>query len=262
MTVYIGNAVGDEHGQARGGEAGNQTGRELRKQAWYLSNKGWRVFRAKEKNVAKRIADDMRFAIDNRNIGYDQSQRNTLYNLASKVGFDCSKVTTPCETDCSALVRVCLAYAGVRLPDFNTASESLRLIATDDFTELTGAKYTESSAYLQEGDILVTKTKGHTAVVLNDGIKAEKPEPEKPVSGYMFKQMLKYGSYGDDVVELKKLLIAHGYHDGITIDTKNSKRFGSSTRKLVKDYQKANGLKVDGIAGEQTITALGGVWDG
>lgn len=28
--VYIGNAVGDEHGKASGGEAGNQSGKELR----------------------------------------------------------------------------------------------------------------------------------------------------------------------------------------------------------------------------------------
>lgn len=27
--VYIGNAVGDEHGKASGGEAGNQSGKEL-----------------------------------------------------------------------------------------------------------------------------------------------------------------------------------------------------------------------------------------
>lgn len=262
MTVYIGSASGDENGKASGGAAGNQSGRELKKQAWYLHKSGWRVFRAKSATVAKRIADDMRFAIANKNIGYDQGQRNTLYNLASKVGFDCSKVTTPCECDCSSLVRVCLAYAGVRLPDFNTASEAVRLIASDEFVELVGAKYTDQSAYLCEGDILVTKEKGHTAVVLNDGSKAEKPVPEKPASGYVFKRLLKYGSYGEDVVEMKKLLIKHGYHEGITVDTKTSKRFGSSTRKLVKEFQKANGLKVDGIAGENTITALGGVWDG
>lgn len=29
MTVYIGNAVGDEHGRASGGDAGNQTGKGL-----------------------------------------------------------------------------------------------------------------------------------------------------------------------------------------------------------------------------------------
>lgn len=177
-TVYIGNAVGDERGQASGGEAGNQNGKELRTQPWYLSTKGWIVLRPKDSNVAKKIADDMRFACKNMNIGYDQKERNTLYNVSSKVGFDCSKVTTKCECDCSTLVCVCLAYAGIKVSNFNTASEVKTLMKTGKFTELTEDKYTKQSAYLKEGDILVTAVKGHTAVVLNDGDKAEKdPEP-------------------------------------------------------------------------------------
>ena len=47
-TVYIGNAVGDEHGKASGGEPGDQTGKELQIQPWYKNKKGWRVFRAKD----------------------------------------------------------------------------------------------------------------------------------------------------------------------------------------------------------------------
>lgn len=179
-TVYIGHAVGDEHGNASGGEAGNQNGKELRTQPWYLNQKGWIVLRPKDSDAAKKIADDMRIACKNSNIGYDQKQRNTLYDAASKVDFDCSKVTTPCECDCSSLVRVCLAYAGIKVRDFNTASEVKRLIATGKFTELTDAKYTEQSDYLMEGDILVTKVKGHTCVVLNDGDKAHDPEPTPP----------------------------------------------------------------------------------
>lgn len=260
-TVYIGSAVSDENGKAIGGQAGNQSGRELKKQAWYLHSKGWRVFRAKSVAVADKIADDMRKAIANKNIGYDQGERNTLYNYASKVGFDCSKVTTPCETDCSALVRVCCAYAGVKLSNFNTESEPSRLLASGKFTELTDSKYTTQSVYLKEGDILVTKTKGHTAVVLNDGSKAETSNTSN--SGkYVFKRLLKYGSKGDDVIELKKLLIAKGYNSGITTNTSNSKNFGSLTKAQVKAFQKNNGLTVDGIAGKNTITALGGVWDG
>ena len=46
-TVYVGGASIDENGHAHGGKAGNQTGRELRKQKWYKHKKGWRVFRAK-----------------------------------------------------------------------------------------------------------------------------------------------------------------------------------------------------------------------
>lgn len=253
-TVYIGHAVGDEHHKSKGGEAGNQ-GDELRKSKWYLNTKGWRCFRA-PKN-AKLIADDMRYAIANKNIGYDQSQRNTLWNAAAKVGYNCSLVTVPCETDCSALVRVCIAYAGYVTPNFNTVSEPTRLLSAG-FVEMIGEKYTTMPDYLCEGDILVTKTKGHTVVVLNDGDKANEPEP----GAYVFTRLLKYGCVGEDVIELKELLIAHGFSKGITVDTASSKRFGSATKRRVKEFQKSVNIKVDGIAGHDTIIALGGVWLG
>ena len=181
MTVYIGNAVGDEHGKARGGEPGDQTGRELRIQPWYANKKGWRIFRPKSDEVAQKLAYNMRAACNNPNIGYDQGQRNTLYNVAKPFGFDCAEVAVPCECDCSSLVRVCLAYAGIKVKDFNTASEPARLLSTGDFVELTDERYTKGSAFLCTGDILCTSVKGHTAIVLNDGPKADRdPEPVPP----------------------------------------------------------------------------------
>ena len=178
-TVYVGNAVCDENGHARGGQPGDQTGRELRIQPWYLNKKGWRVFRAKDSDVAKKIADDMRWACENMAIGYNQSKRNTLYNVAKPFDFDCAKVTELCECDCSSLVRVCILYAGIKINDFNTSSEPARLLATGAFEEMVGEKYTDSPDYLMEGDVAVTCTKGHTLVILNDGDKAhEDPEPE------------------------------------------------------------------------------------
>ena len=185
-TVYLAHAVGDERGQASGGEAGNQNGRELRTQAWYLNPKGWIVLRPKSLEVAKKIAYDAKAAANNMHIGYDQKERNTLYAAAEKVGFDCAKVTTDCECDCSALVKVCIAYAGIKVGHFNTASEVNVLMKTGQFDKLTDAKYTEKSEYLRTGDILVTKVKGHTAVVINDGDKAEVVSEsivEKPNSG-------------------------------------------------------------------------------
>lgn len=179
MAVMIGNAVCDENGKAKGGQPGNQTGRELRVQAWYKNAKGWRVFRAKSPEVAEKLAWDCRAACENMNIGYNQAKRNTLYNAAKPFGFDCAKVDAPYECDCSSLVRVCLMYAGVRVNDFNTKSEPERLLATGEFDELTDAKYTDGPSYLKRGDILVTATKGHTAIVLTDGPKAKSdPEPE------------------------------------------------------------------------------------
>lgn len=77
-------------------------------------------------------------------------------------------------------------------------------------------------------------------------------------SVFIFYRALKKGMRGQDVIELKKLLIDKGYHEGITLDTKTSQNFGNATRKLVKQFQSDNGLTIDGVAGSQTITALGG----
>ena len=113
MAVKVGSARIDENGRATGGKAGDQTGKEVSTQNWYLHSKGWRVFRAKNPAAAEKIAKCMEMACKNSKIGYDQASRNTLYKEAEPFGFDVSKVTTPCETDCSALVRVCCAYAGI-----------------------------------------------------------------------------------------------------------------------------------------------------
>lgn len=86
------------------------------------------------------------------------------------------------------------------------------------------------------------------------------PQPQPEPSAYTFTRILKYGCWGDDVVEMKRLLIAKGYNKGISTNKKSSPRFGSSTRSMVKKFQKDSGLKVDGIAGKETLIALGGKW--
>lgn len=176
MTVYLGNAWSDERGKSKGGESGNQNGKELRIVKWYKTDgKPWRVFRT-DAEAAERIAYAMEAACKNPNIGYDQSDRNTLYEVSKPLGFDTAKVDTPCECDCSSLVRVCVLYSGISVPNFSTSSEAKRLLATGRFTEMHGERYTDEPNYLKRGDILVKQ--GHTAVVLNDGEKAEKPDPK------------------------------------------------------------------------------------
>ena len=180
MTVYIGNAVGNENGTVNGGEPGNQNGKELRIQPWYLNKKGWRVFRPRDTEAAESLVYDMKAACENPNIGYSQEKRNTLYKVVEPHGFDCGDADVPCDCDCSSLVRVCLAYAGVETPNFNTASEPGVLEDTGEFDELEGAEYTDSPNRLKAGDILVTKLKGHTAIVMNDGSEPDPPEPPEP----------------------------------------------------------------------------------
>ena len=145
-------------------------------QAWYKHSKGWVLIRAKDATAREKIAKDMEYACNNVMIGYDQSQNRTLFKVAEPLGFDCSKVKVKCETDCAQLVQVCVRYAGIECKDFYTASEVSKLRATGKFDIYTDSKYTEKSDYLLRGDILVTKVKGHTVVVLSDGAKAKGEE--------------------------------------------------------------------------------------
>ena len=175
MAVMIGSARIDERGRISGGRDGDNNGREVSTQSYYAkpASAPWRVLRPKDAAKAARIAACMRMACANDHIGYNQSKRLTLYNLAKPHGFDVSRVTQNCSTDCSALVRVCCAYAGIAVGNFTTANEARMLLATGEFVEMTDKKYRAGSAYLREGDVLVTPSKGHTVVVLSSGNKAE-----------------------------------------------------------------------------------------
>lgn len=179
----IGSARIDENGAAHGGKAGDQKqGKEVSTQEWYKHSKGWRVFRCKDPEKAEIIAKIMEWACASDLIGYDQYQRNTLYNELKKSGFGGEPVLSKAvETDCSALVRVCLAFAGIDVSaDFYTGGMANQMLATGEIVELTGSRYTETPDCLRRGDILVTKTKGHTVVALDDGEKCRDGFAVKP----------------------------------------------------------------------------------
>ena len=108
MSVRVGSARIDENGSTTGGEAGDQTGKEVSTQSWYLHSKGWVLLRPEEE-YAEDIAQAMEDLCDNSHIGYDQDQRNTLYSAAKAKSWKISSITTDCECDCSSAVRVCLA---------------------------------------------------------------------------------------------------------------------------------------------------------
>ena len=251
MAVRIGSARIDENGHASGGKPGDQTGKELSTQNWYLHSKGWRVFRPLDPLKAEKMAWCMQAACDSPYIGYDQSDRLTLYYTARDYGFDVAKIKTSCETDCSALVRVCAAYAGIKLPNFTTDGEAAALLNSHEFMEMKGSKYTDSSAYLKRGDVLVTATKGHTVIVLTDGPKAE-PTPVK--NDYeLGDRVLRNGCTGNDVRELQNDLIELGYSCGSWgVDGD----FGDATEIAVKAFQARSGLEEDGIVGPKTVAAI------
>lgn len=174
--IKIGQASRDERGRYSGGLAGDQDGKEVAIREWY--NRPWnKVLRCKDSKKAEKIAQTMEKACKNDFIGYDQNQRTTLYSLAKANEWKIEDIETPCETDCSALVAVCVNAAGIRVSgDIYTGNEANALLRTGEFELLTAPKYLLSDEYLKRGDILLYEFH-HTAIALQDGKKAEKSRP-------------------------------------------------------------------------------------
>ena len=176
--VVLGSASHDERGQYRGGQAGDQTKTEVATQNWYKGN--WdTVLRPKTNLLAEKIAAADEQACGNNAIGYDQLQRNTLLAEAKKVGMNLSKITTPCECDCSSLVSTCCVAAGLPESIFfaggngcTTWTMQQACEKTGQFDVLKASKYIQQKDYLMRGDILL-QTDMHVVVVLSNGSKAE-----------------------------------------------------------------------------------------
>lgn len=109
-TKYIAHASIGENGKVTGGSAGDQTGKEVCIREWY--NKPWNyLLHIKNDKIRKQFGNNMIDIANNNNVGYNQSSRNTLLTQAIKVNFVFTKITTKCNTDCSAMVTAALLGA-------------------------------------------------------------------------------------------------------------------------------------------------------
>lgn len=248
--VKISNSGSDEHGNYKGGAAGDQTSREWQIRDWY--NRPWNcVLRHPDPAVRACLADLATKAANNNRIGYDQYQRQTYWNELQKANYDPSRITVACEADCSAGVIANIKAAGYILnrPELQniscTYTGNMRAgLQAAGFACLTDSKYLTSSAYLVAGDVLLND-KHHTATAVTNGIQSDGSTPKAATM-----PLIKKGSKGSAVLQLQKMLNAKGYK--LTEDGD----FGSKTEAAVKAYQKANGLEVDGEVGPMTWGVL------
>lgn len=248
MAVLIGSARSSYGNTSPGDQNG---GREVSTEKYYVHSKGWYVLRAKDPEKREKIAVAMERACANNNIGYSQPTRNTLYNDVKPYGFDPAKTTKAVNTDCSALVRVCVNYAGITVGDFITSNEVSVLMATGAFELFKDDEHCKSSDHLLRGDILDTRTKGHTVVVLSNGAKAH--EEVVSIAYKLGDRILKNGMTGDDVKELQTCLIGLNYDCGVW---GADGEFGDATEQAVEQFQHAHGCMVDGEVGPETLAAL------
>ena len=181
MSVMLSMASIDENGNISGGQAGDQTGKEVKLCNWY-SHPWKKIMRPNDSNIGIKISDLAIAGAKNENIGYNQSTRNTLRTQAKLVNYDLSKITTPCATDCSAFASLCCEGAGLNVT-YTTLSNGVQNAPTSGTIEhsvsgctiLTDSKYLTSGSYLKKGDILIAS--GHVAVCVGDGEKSGNYEP-------------------------------------------------------------------------------------
>lgn len=216
--VIIGSARIDERGKLSGGSAGDQKQKllddysgEVSMQNFYHHKKGWYVLRAKDPLHGDALALAMRNACNNANIGYDQNQRTNILKHGTR-----STVKTEC--DCSSLVRMCVIEATGKDPgNFTTSTEATILEASGLFDKRVTYK---TGMALYNGDVLVTKSKGHTVIVVSGKPRTATIPEDK--SGYYPQYVGKANSIVDALVSLgvnaskenrKKIADANGLVD-------------------------------------------------
>ena len=257
-TVILGHAVHDENGKSVGGKPGDQlqkdspdwTG-EVCFREFYKNSKGWFVIRAIKKKYAKKLAKVMKRACDNVHIGYSQSDRYGIIRLGTKT-------KTDCNTDCSSLVRQCVKEATKTDPgDFSTNGEALALEQTGLFEPV--FEYKDNTT-LYTGDILVTKTKGHTAIV-TEGEPRDNTYTE-PNMAVTSKENAKkynltdYSSIGDYVRWVQWQLCYAGFQKEIDSYGGIDGYCGSGTVSCIKRFQVSNKLPETGVCDTATRKKL------
>ena len=262
-TVMIGHASIDENGKASGGQAGDQTGKEVCIRTWYSGN--WDVLiRPKSSALAEKMAQICEWICNSNLVGYDQSQRNTLYDELEKLNWNYKALATKCETDCSALMGTCAKAAGSNVQRVYgnccyTGNQQQLFLNTGDFVAYTDSKYLTSNQYVKRGDILL-RTSGHTAMVLSNGpLSGEANTPTTIVTSSnpynMPLIMLKQGNKGQGVSWVQYALYKAGFGVGEFSDFVDGD-FGANTKSAVMRFQTAKGLEVDGEVGPATRAAL------
>ena len=166
--MRIGHASIDERNKARGGMAGDQTGKEVCIRAYY--DKNWQyIIRPKAHDQAEKSARACEIMCQNNHIGYDQDQRNTLISYLEQLNWNYNNIVKDTECDCSSFMTACALCGGAKI-DYRGNAPTTRSMVT---------RFRASGAYdiipfvspkhsgLKRGDILVRQG-AHTVMVLDD----------------------------------------------------------------------------------------------
>lgn len=193
MALYMTAARIDENGNAKGGQAGDQTGREVMVQGYEnYWNGGWECvlrYNGKRSAVVKNRMMKAAYKLAQYNwVGYDQNQRTTLYSYLSSKDWELKATYktniqqhAKMETDCSQLMG-CIANIGVcgiiktqlpnKVPSDVWTGNMVKYLKKLGFEVVTSGINFKTGAGLEPGDILLNESH-HTALFMGDQKKGQ-----------------------------------------------------------------------------------------
>lgn len=280
MAILIGHASISERGTVNGAK-GDSTGKEVCVRTWY--DKSWDYIAVHpDANVRERHARAIEQACANNNIGYGQSNRNTLNALAKNVGYDLSKVGK-CNCDCSSLQNVAAMASGAEGVTYGsngwTTSSMRGALKKAGYEIITDKKILKNASYCVRGAIYV-KEGSHTVCGLSSGSKmldtlskvkhstnnasTSKPQP-RPTSkcksnvkewqrsaiadGYKFPKYGADGKWGSECEDVASKAICKRCFD-------SKGNFIWRNKRLTKIVQKTIGVAEDGCFGNDTYNGV------
>lgn len=154
---YIWDAVGDQLQKGTGNDFKGEV--SMQYLGDFIGKRKWYVIRPKKAAHALALAEAMRTACNNINLGYGQEcQRKTVDDINTKVKIN---------VDCSKLIRDCIyAATNIDVGNFTTGNAADILEASKLFDKKI---IYSNDVKLYQGDILLTQTKGHIGAVI-DGL--------------------------------------------------------------------------------------------
>lgn len=231
MTVKFGHARTSENGSINGVK-GDSTAKEVSIGNWY--NGPWHFMAIHpDPIVREKHAAAVEAACANDNIGYGQSDRNTLNTEAKAVNYDLSKIANKCNCDCSALQNVAAKASGAKNVKYTSNGWTTRTmrgaLKAAGYVIIEDSTYLTSSAYCVRGAIYV-KEGTHTVCGLTNGSKYELT-------------LAKVNPTQSNKTQTK---------EPVKQETAESSTY--TLKAFIKDVQMATGSKVDGIAGPETLS--------
>lgn len=172
MIQVISASIG-ENGSIHGGRPGDQTGREVWVRNWY--SKPWTVMlRYPDINIARAAATAAYLLAESNLVGYNQDQRNMLYQALKRYSFDVNAYIASGEKtncDCSSFVYACYAVVlpSIRYDGDAPSTDEMRDVYTAwGFTAYTQPMYLTTPDNLLIGDLLVSEGR-HTVIAWEPG---------------------------------------------------------------------------------------------